>query len=61
LEDEMAEQRNPVEMTEEEIAEASGELLPQRRAMSVTGEVEPLPAGSDEVPGAAPEEPPTGR
>jgi hypothetical protein len=61
LEDEMADQRNPVDMTEEEIAEATGELLPQRRAMSVTGEVEPLPTGSDEVPDAAPEEPPTGR
>jgi hypothetical protein len=58
LEDEMAEQRNPVEMTEEEIAEAAGDLPPQRRAMSVTGEVEPLGASTDEVPSAAPEEPP---
>jgi hypothetical protein len=56
----MAEQRNPVEMTEEEIAEATGELPlpPQRRAMSVTGEVEPLGASSDEVPSASLEEPP---
>jgi hypothetical protein len=38
----MAEERNPLEMTEEEIAEAHGELPPDRLAMSVTREVEAL-------------------
>jgi hypothetical protein len=38
----VAEERNPLEMTEEEIAEAHGELPPDRRAMSVTREVEAL-------------------
>jgi hypothetical protein len=38
----MAEERNPLEMTEEEIAEAHGEPPPDRRAMSVTREVGPL-------------------
>jgi hypothetical protein len=38
----MAEERNPLDMTEEEIAEAHGERPPDRRAMSVTSEVEPL-------------------
>jgi hypothetical protein len=38
----MAEERNPLEMTEEEIAEAHGEPPPDRRAMSVTREVERL-------------------
>jgi hypothetical protein len=40
--DKVAEERNPLEMTEEEIAEAHGELPPDRRAMSVTREVETL-------------------
>jgi hypothetical protein len=40
----MAEQRNPVEMTEEEIAEATGEALPE--AMD-----------TDEVPSAPVEDP----
>jgi hypothetical protein len=43
LEDDMAEQRNPLEMTEEEIAEDNGEPLSERRAMAVGGEMEPLP------------------
>jgi hypothetical protein len=60
LEDDMAEQRNPLEMTEEEIAEANGEPLTERRAMSVGGEVEPLPqpTRTDEVPGLSLEDPP---
>lgn len=40
--DKVAEERNPLEMTEEEIAEAHGEPPPDRRAMSVTREVEAL-------------------
>ena len=46
----MAEERNPLEMTEEEIAEAHGELPPERRAMSVDREVDLLsqPTGVDE-------------
>jgi hypothetical protein len=40
----LEEQRNPVEMTEEEIAEANGEPLPQ-------------PLSTDEVPSAPLEEP----
>jgi hypothetical protein len=48
----MAEERNPVEMTEEEIAEANGEMLPERRAMSaIRGEEpSPEPIGIDAVP-----------
>jgi hypothetical protein len=34
-EDEMAKERKPEEMTEEEIAEANGEPLPDREAMTV--------------------------
>ena len=58
--DEMAEERNPVEMTEEEIAEANGELPPERRAMSVSRGVEPLPQpiGIEAVPSASLEDPP---
>jgi hypothetical protein len=58
--DQVAEERNPVGMTEEEIAEASGELLPERRAMSVIREEEPLPQpiGPDAVPSASLEDPP---
>ena len=37
----MAEERNPLEMTEEEIAEANGEPLPDREAMSVINLGEP--------------------
>ncbi len=44
----MAEQRNPVEMTEEEIAESNGEPLPQ-------------PTSSDEVPSALLDDPPPAR
>ena len=56
----MAEERNPLEMTEEEIAEAHGELPPERRAMSVGREVDPLsqPIGVDEIPTDSPEDPP---
>jgi hypothetical protein len=39
----MAEDRKPEDMTEEEIAEANGEPLPERRAMSVIHGVQPLP------------------
>jgi hypothetical protein len=60
--DGMAEERNPVDMTEEEIAEAHGELPPERRAMSVSREVKPLPEpiGIDAVPNAQQEDPPPG-
>jgi len=56
----MAEERNPLEMTEEEIAEALGELRPERRAMSVGREVDPLPQSFDvdEIPTDLPEDPP---
>ena len=59
----MAEQRNPLEMTEEEIAEANGEPLTERRAMSVGGEMEPLPqpTRTDEAPGPSLEDPPSAR
>jgi hypothetical protein len=55
----MADQRNPLEMTEEEIAEALGELPPERRAMSVGREVDPRsqPIGLDEIPTDLPEDP----
>jgi hypothetical protein len=39
----MAKERKPEEMTEEEIAEANGEPLPDREAMSVIYGVQPLP------------------
>ena len=56
----MAEERNPLEMTEEEIAEALAELRPERRAMSVGREVDPLsqPIGVDEIPTDSPEDQP---
>jgi hypothetical protein len=54
----MAEERNPLEMTEEEIAEAHGELPPDRRAMSVTREVKPL---LDEVEPVLEDPPPEAR
>ncbi len=56
----MAEERNPLDMTEEEIAAANGERLPERRAMSVSRGVEPLPqpGGIDAVPNAQQEDPP---
>jgi hypothetical protein len=56
----MAEERNPLEMTEEEIAEALGELRPEKRAMSVGREVDPLspPFGVDEIPTDLQEDPP---
>ena len=59
----MAEERNPLEMTEEEIAEAHGELPPERRAMSVDREVDLLsqPTGVDDIPTDSPEDPPPGR
>jgi len=58
--DQVAEERNPVDMTEEEIAEASGELLPERRAMSVVRGEEPVPKpiDPDAVPSASLEDPP---
>ena len=60
--DGMAEERNPVDMTEEEIAEANAERLPERRAMSVSRGVEPLPEaiGIDEIHKAQQEDPPPG-
>lgn len=59
----MAKQRNPVEMTEEEIAEANGELLPDQLAMSAGREVEPLPQpiGIDSFRSASLEDPPPAR
>ena len=59
----MAEERNPLEMTEEEIAEALGELRPEKRAMSVGREVDLLsqPIGVDEIPTDSSEDPPPGR
>jgi hypothetical protein len=56
----MAEERNPLEMTEEEIAESHGELPPERRAMSVGGEADRLsqPIGVDEIPSVSSEDPP---
>ncbi|MDX6401142.1 MAG: hypothetical protein QOF27_1748 [Gaiellaceae bacterium] len=45
---------NPEQMTEEEIAAANGEPLPDREAMSVIRGVEPLPqpiVGIDPPPG----------
>jgi hypothetical protein len=56
----MAEERNPVDMTEEEIAEANRERFPERRAMSVSRGVEPLPEaiGIDAASNAEQEDPP---
>ncbi len=50
-------------MTEEEIAEAHGELPPERRAMSVGRDVDPLaqPIAVDEIPTDSPEDPPPAR
>ncbi|MGZ4372001.1 MAG: hypothetical protein ACXVRQ_07370 [Gaiellaceae bacterium] len=47
-------------MTEEEIAEAHGELPPERRAMFVGREVDSLsqPIGVDEIPTDSPEDQP---
>ena len=59
----MAEERNPLDMTEEEIAEAHGELPPERRAMSVGREVDSLSQlfGVDEITTDSPEDqPPAG-
>lgn len=59
----MAEERNPLEMTEEEIAEAHGELPPEKRAMSVGREVDLLsqPIGLGEIPTDSSEDPPPRR
>ena len=59
----MAEERNPLEMTEEEIAEAHGELPPEKRAMSVGREVDLLsqPIGVDEILPDSSEDPPPRR
>ena len=59
----MADERNPLEMTEEEIAEALGELRPEKRAMSVGREVDLLsqPIGVDEIPTESSEDSPPGR
>ena len=59
----MADERNPLEMTEEEIAEALGELRPEKRAMSVGHEVDLLsqPIGVDEIPTESSEDSPPGR
>jgi hypothetical protein len=43
MEDEMAKERKPEELTEEELAKANGEPLPDRQAMSVIRGVKPLP------------------
>jgi hypothetical protein len=50
----MAKERNSEQMTEEEIAAANGEPLPNREAMSVIRGIEPLPqpiVGIDPPPG----------
>ena len=59
----MAEERNPLEMTEEEIAEAHGELPPERRAMALGHAVDLLsqPIGVDETPTDSLEGPPPRR
>ena len=56
----MADERNPLDMTEEEIAEAHGEVPPERRAMSVGRKVDslPQPLGVDEIPTESPADPP---
>jgi hypothetical protein len=56
----MAEERKPEEMTEEEIAKANAEPLPDRQAMSVIRGVEPLPQPIviDQPPGEVGIEPP---
>ena len=56
----MAEERNPLDMTEEEIAEAHGELPPEKRAMSLGREVDSFsqPIGVDEIPTESPEDQP---
>ena len=56
----MAEERNPLDMTEEEIAEAHGELPPEKRAMSLGREVDSFsqPIGVDEIPTDSPEDQP---
>jgi hypothetical protein len=59
----MAEERNPLEMTEEEIAEAHGELPPEKRSMFIGREVDLLsqPIGVDEIPTDSSEDPPPRR
>jgi len=54
----MTKERKPEEMTEEEIAEANGEPLPDRQAMSVIRGVEPLPQPIVGDPGGFTIEPP---
>ena len=53
-----ADERNPLDMTEEEIAEAHGELPPEKRAMSLGREVDSLsqPIGVGEIPTDSPED-----
>jgi hypothetical protein len=48
----MEKQPKPEEITEEEIAEANGEPLPDRQAMSVIRGVEPLPQPVFPIEGA---------
>jgi hypothetical protein len=57
----MAKQRKPEEMTEEEIAEANGEPLPDRQAMSVIRGVEPFPGPIVDPPGEVSIDPPPDR
>jgi hypothetical protein len=56
----MAKERKPEELTEEEIAEANAEPLPDREAMSVIRALEPLPQPFvlDQPPGQVGIEPP---
>jgi hypothetical protein len=55
----MEKEREPEEMTEEEIAKANGEPLPERQAMSVIRGVEPFPGSIvDPPPGVASIAPP---
>jgi len=52
----MAKERKPEEMTEEELARANGEPLPDRQAMSVIRE--PLPQPILDYPGGFTIDPP---
>jgi hypothetical protein len=42
----MAKERNPEELTEQELEETNGEPLPDREVMSVIRGLEPLPDGT---------------
>jgi hypothetical protein len=54
----MAKRIKPEEMTEEEIAQAEGEPLPDRQAMSVIRGIHPEPVPIDPGPGGYTIDPP---